>query len=73
MLYLSKEQMEKMNTRRLLNYKRKYLSHNPYMCCSVCSGTCFEAVARNVEEIAEWEIAYKNIKEILNTREHIDE
>jgi len=70
--YLTKEQMQKLSTKRLLNYKRKYLSYNHYMYCSLCSGPCEETMVRNAKEISEWEIAHKNLKEVLATREHIE-
>ena len=72
MIYLTLEQMEKMSTKRLLNYKRKYLTHNSYMNCGLCTGPCPEMLERNAKEIVKWEVAHTNIKAVLATREHVE-
>jgi hypothetical protein len=71
MSYLTKEQFLKLSTQRLLAYKRKYLSYNSYMFCGLCDGPCAYNAVHYAKEIKEWEEAYKNIKEVLATREHV--
>lgn len=72
MKYLTYEEMEKLTTERLLAYKKKHLSsercpfYRSHKChdngCTVCS---------SLQLKLEQSLAYKNIKEILSTREHI--
>ena len=69
--YLTKKQMQKLPTHRLLAYKRKHLSYNTYAFCGLCDGPCARNAVKYAKEIAEWETAYNDIKEILSTREHI--
>ena len=71
MKYLTKEQMQKLSTQRLLTYKRKHLSYNHYMCCEVCGGFCEHRAIENAKEIKEWKAAHKDIKEVLATRENV--
>ena len=71
--YLTKQQMEKLSTKRLLAYKRQYLSYNPFYYCSICGDCCcVETRNRNSEDIKSWENAYQYLKDILSTREHIE-
>jgi len=69
--YLTYEEMGKLNTKRLLAYKKKYLTnmhcHNrSHKCDGKDCSTC-----RDYPELQELQIAYKNIRDILSTREHI--
>ncbi len=62
-LYLSKEQMEKLTTKRLLAYKAKLMKTNEQ---PNEDGTGIS------KEHPLWKEAYKNIKEVLATREHVE-
>lgn len=72
-MYLTKSQMERLPTKRLLAYKRKYLytEGRPYEIedwvwnCE-CDGC--ESIKKS---LANYRLAYSNIKNVLNRREHI--
>lgn len=70
-MYLSYEQMSKLTTKRLLAYKKKYLTDthcNNYR--DLCEGTdC--TTCSDYAELQQLEQAYKNIRDILATREHV--
>ena len=60
--FLSKQEMEKLTTKRLLAYKRKILKrvHHKWY-------------TTNIEELEEeFELAKTNLKLVLDTREHIE-
>ena len=80
-MYLTKEQMEKLPTRRLLAYKKKHLNLGARpRCASGCTNylngfidSCVKSCgSKHVEELIEFDKSLKNIKDILNTREHIE-
>ncbi len=58
-VYLTREQMEKMTTQRLLAYFKKHLMHDP-----------FYPVGEEAKH-EEWRIHKDIASSILNTREHI--
>ena len=60
---LSKEEMEKLNTRRLLSYRDKLLSYRDY--------PDHDDPTSLGKSSAEWQEAYISIREILSTREHV--
>jgi hypothetical protein len=59
---LSKEQMEKLTTQRLLVYKKSLMS----------VPETSESPTKITKDSPEWQAVYKSLKDILNTREHID-
>jgi len=61
---LSREEMEKLNTRRLLSYRDKLLSYHDY--------PDHDDPTSIGKSSPEWQEAYLNIREILSTREHVD-
>ena len=66
MNYLSTNEMEKLNTKRLLAYKTKLMKAN--------DGPDRDAVAADNFNKAhpDWQAAYENVKTVLNTREHVE-
>lgn len=69
MKLLTKKQLEKLTTKRLLSYK------NSLMQVHEKTGwwAGYEASKSNLtKESVEWKETYKNLKEILATREHIE-
>ena len=74
MKYLTYEEMEKLTTKRLLAYKRKYLQSEDILRSSfedyTFDCTCPSCIDKKAK-CAEHDLAYKNIKEILSKREHV--
>lgn len=68
-MFLTKPQMEKLNTKRLLAYKSKLMTY-PETGCGYENCDCSIDIVS--KEHSEWKEAYNNIKEILATREHIE-
>lgn len=65
--YLTREQMEKLTTKRLLAYKKKRLPNSfPPVCeeCEDCSCFCCDPKV-------DYQRAYDTIKDILSKREDI--
>ena len=62
---LSKEEMEKLNTTRLLAYKRSLLS------CRETPSWDNDNPKELTKDTKEWRDIHKEIKDILATREHI--
>jgi hypothetical protein len=68
MKVLSKEQLEKLTTKRLLAYKNKFLAVP-----DVCAERCLcdkEVVMSKVHR--QWSRTYSEIKAVLATREHVE-
>lgn len=63
--FLTKEKMEKLTTRRLIEYRNKLLSY-PENANWEMSGS-----ARITKMHPSWQEAYVNIKAVLATREHV--
>jgi hypothetical protein len=63
-VFLSKEQMSKLTTQRLLAYKKKLYKYP--------EGPNWDTDDNMNKSRPEWKAAYKNIKEILSAREHIE-
>jgi hypothetical protein len=63
--FLTKEQMQKLNTKRLLAYKDKLMKYP--------EGPSWDEnnVDRMNKSKAEWKKAHANIKEVLAGREHV--
>lgn len=62
--FLSKEQMSKLTTQRLLAYKKKLYKYP--------EGPDWETDDNMNKSRPEWQEAYKNIKEVLSSREHVE-
>jgi hypothetical protein len=76
MKILSREEMEKLNTKRLLAYKNRLLRVSDGDCWCGDSGCNHERDALLEDGVfikasPLWQETYKNVKEVLNTREHI--
>lgn len=75
-MFLNKVQMEKLNTKRLLAYKSKLMTYpesgceNPLCDCHCDDVDCYPDTMSKMRP--EWKEAYKNIKEVLATREHVE-
>lgn len=65
MKMLSKQELEKLTTKRLLAYKNKLMQ--------VPEGPSFDEdnVDRMNKQNVEWQHAYFLVKEVLSTREHV--
>lgn len=80
MKILSREEMEKLSTKRLLAYKKKLLQvDDASRCwCGSSSGNCDYRQQELLKHGAfikaspAWQELYKNVKEVLNTREHVE-
>ena len=72
-MYLTKEQLEKLPTKRLLAYKKKNFPHPGKIDCSECIDTChnYNEYARCSQYGPEYIETYETIKSILATREHV--
>lgn len=70
--FLTKEQLEKLSTQRLLAYKKMMLKYpeGPDW-DDVDQASCLELLKITHKKHPNWETAYKNVKEMLATREHI--
>lgn len=62
--FLSKDEMLKLNTKRLLSYKKKLLSYH--------EGPNWDSDGGIDKTNSLWQEAYKNVKEILASREHVE-
>ena len=71
--YLEKEDLEKLNTKRLLSYLKQLNK-----CQESLEGSDQNTRTQHVDGVIEfknspiWILAYKNVKSILNEREHIE-
>lgn len=67
---LSREQLEKLTTKRLLAYKNKLMQvHDSGDWNDYC--ICFQNEHIN-KTSPEWQETYQNVKSVLATREHIE-
>jgi len=67
--FLNKEELEKLNTKRLLAYKNKFMKFPDFILDSPGYDT------KNLKMTKShpwWQETYRNIKEILFNREHIE-
>jgi len=62
-MFLTKEQMEKLTTKRLLAYKNKLMQYP--------EGPDWDTNEGMNKSHSEWKQTYQNLKDILATREHI--
>ena len=62
-MFLTKEEMEMLTTKRLLTYKKKLLKYH--------DDDNWNDTSMPNKSSAEWQTAYKNCKMILATREHV--
>ena len=67
MKYLSKEEMEKLTTRRLLAYRNRLLK-----CRETYSEDNDLNKSETVKESSEWQENYKLTKTVLACREHVE-
>jgi hypothetical protein len=65
-MFLSKDALEKLNTKRLLAYKKMLLKYSEY---DPNEDSWSEGVSKSS---ASWKAAYDAVKAILATREHIE-
>ena len=66
--FLTKEQMKRLNTRRLLAYKDKLMCYR-----SPSDDWCMWERSNDITKASpEWQEAYDNIKSILAKREHVE-
>jgi len=72
MKYLTEQQMKKLNTKRLLAYKKKNLSTPLHPKCQNAGCNFICESCDNHLNANEYESVYYTIKEILSKREHID-
>ena len=72
MKYLTEQQMKKLNTKRLLAYKKKHLSTALYPKCDNAGCAFLCEICDSHTNANEYESAYYTIKEILSKREHVD-
>ena len=80
MKLLTKEEMEKLNTKRLLAYKAKLLKVRDREKCWCGDPSCDYAYVADpkLKEIGftkrhpTWQEIYNNVKDILKTREHVE-
>jgi hypothetical protein len=74
MKFLSKEEMEKLPTKRLLAYKAKLLTVNDDFCW--CGDRSCDIEKQDPNRFNKshptWQELYNNVKSVLNTREHIE-
>ena len=68
---LSQEQLEKLSTKRLLAYKRKYYSHKVFPEDHVIDCDC-EFCLSEKNDIKHHNNQLEQIKKILSTREHVE-
>lgn len=79
-MYLTKEEMNKLTTKRLLAYKKKRLHPGKRPNCGWCTNyltglykNCIEDCGKeHLDELIDFDETYENIIEILNTREHVE-
>ena len=67
-MFLSKDALEKLATKRLLAYKKTMLKY-PETGTDSWGVPCDDIISK---QHPEWQEAYANIKAILATREHIE-
>ena len=67
--FLTKDQLEKLNTKRLLAYKKKLMNYSNNG-CEFAECDCSDYMMSKSRP--EWNEAYNNIKTILATREHVE-
>ena len=71
-MYLTKEQMEKLNTKRLLAYFKKNLHYGRSPCKPWCWGPNCEEICEDGKEAKEFEEARNNAKLVLASRENLE-
>ena len=73
---LSKEQMEKLSTKRLLAYKAKLLTVRDWVKCYCGDDGCKvgsdEEPNAFTKQHPSWQELYMNVKIVLATREHVE-
>ncbi len=69
--FLTKEEMEKLPTKRLLAYKKKKLSH-PFNDSRNRTFIGWFSQEELDDDKKRYEEAYNNIREVLSKREHIE-
>jgi hypothetical protein len=67
--FLTKEALEKLNTKRLLAYKKKLMKYSNNG-CEFAGCDCSDYMMSKSRP--EWNEVYNNIKTILATREHVE-
>lgn len=76
MKLLTKEEMEKLPTKRLLAYKTKLLSVRDKEVCWCGDRSCEYAGDRDPNSFTKqhptWQDIYINVKAVLATREHVE-
>lgn len=76
MKLLTKEEMEKLSTKRLLAYKAKLLTVQDNPPCSCADRYCDYFDERDyslfTKSHPDWKELYNNVKSILNNREHVE-
>ena len=65
--FLSKEDMKKLTTPRLLAYKKTLITHNEWTGRNTDGK--YEQFYNGSDE---WQKAYDQVREVLNTREHVE-
>ena len=71
MKLLTKDQLDKLNTKRLLAYKNKLLSVRESYCWCDCTYEKVDGVKCLNKEHPTWQDIYELVKKILSTREHV--
>jgi len=76
MKILSKAEMEKLPTKRLLAYKTRLLKVRDY-CCYCGDPSCPSKNEDEGEQVFDkthptWKATYAAVKEVLTTREHVE-
>lgn len=66
---LSREKLEKLNTKRLLAYKKAIMKYNENGCEFYECDCSDDQLSKSHPE---WQRCYNDLKEILSTREHIE-
>lgn len=69
MKFLTKEQFQKLNTKRLLAYKNKLMTY-PENGCEFAGCDC--TPYKISKSHPDWQKTYKELKEVLATREHVE-
>lgn len=62
-MFLTKDQMLKLTTKRLLAYKNKLMKYH--------ETDNYDPTGKITKSSPEWQEAYNNLKDILATREHV--
>jgi hypothetical protein len=76
MKLLTKEEMQKLNTKRLLAYKARLLRVRDQEVCWCGDRSCDYQGDRDLNAFTKrhptWQELYANVKEVLKTREHVE-